>query len=525
MKSKSWILAEIIAITAILGLAAFLRLANVGDNPGFYSDEGTAINIAQNLMQGKVQYLAIGQSTLLEAKLPPFSLILAGVFDIWGAGIETLRTFTGLLGVLSIFLLYLALRTTQKKGTALALLSAFLLAIYPKAILYNRLGFSYNLLTPLLLLSFWGLLKYLDNRRPAWLVLAALALGLGCASDLLAISFIPIFVLVVSTRSWRALLWSLGLVALPFAVYTGVMLASVPQAFLFDLGFTLTRTSSVPFIAQVPLAFLNFAYVLQWDGWVLPAVVGMFLLKPQRLRYLVLLFYLLAFLLVGGKLGLVGTGYYYASPLFPYAAVGIAGLILAGTPFILRVVRSGLEDLFQRWRWQTSRAFAMRLRVGLVALVSALALFLVVVAPLLFTVYQMTTQVYQGLQTSIDWALVDPGGARQVAAFVNQRVNPGDLVIASPATAWMFDANVTDFQQAVAAKGIATVHFPGDIPPDRFVFPVDEQGARFVVIDRIWTNWGAIQMPAVKDLIAEVEHWPAVFTDGEYIVYENPGNG
>jgi hypothetical protein len=137
----------------------------------------------------------------------------------------------------------------------------------------------------------------------------------------------------------------------------------------------------------------------------------------------------------------------------------------------------------------------------------------------------MTRQVYQGFDTAIAWVLIDPAGARQVADFVNQSVRPTDLVIASPATAWMFHANVTDFQQVVAAKGIATMHFPDNIPADRFAFPVDEKGARYVVFDRIWFNWAALNMPAVKDLMDEIAQWPAVFKVGEYTVYANPALG
>jgi 4-amino-4-deoxy-L-arabinose transferase-like glycosyltransferase len=517
---------EALAVLGILALAAFLRLARVGDNPGWFSDEGTAINIAQNLMQGKVQYLAINQSTLLEAKLPLFSLILAGLFKVWGAGIVTLRTFTGILGVLSVGLLYGVLRVMRKEGgEALALLSAFLLAIYPKAILYNRLGYSYNLVTPLILLTFGGLWQYLGTRKNGWLAFAALALGIAAAGDLVAVSVVPVFILIVSARSWRALLWSLPLIALPFAIYAAVMLVTAPQAFTFDLVFTLTRVGGVPLIAQFPMAAVNFAAVADFDGWFLPAIIGMFLIRSRRLKRLVLLFYLLTFVMVGGKVVLPGIGYYYISPFLPFIAIGIASLILYVTPRLVAFVRAGLTDLYRQWGWVPVKKPGVQLTSGVTTLLTMLALFMMVISPVLFTIYQMTRQVYEGFDTAIAPLLIDPGGARQVADFVNQSVQPTDLVIASPAIAWMFHANVTDFQQVVAAKGIATIHFPDNIPPDRFAFPVDEKGARYVVFDRIWYNWAALNMPAVKELMDEIEQWPAVLKIGEYTVYANPALG
>jgi hypothetical protein len=57
------------ALCAILGLAAYLRLANLPDNPGWFTDEGTHLNIAQHLAQGEVRYFALNQSTLLAAGL------------------------------------------------------------------------------------------------------------------------------------------------------------------------------------------------------------------------------------------------------------------------------------------------------------------------------------------------------------------------------------------------------------------------------------------------------------------------
>lgn len=42
----------------ILGLAAYLRLAYVGHNPGWYTDEATHLLIGQQLLNGRSQYFA-----------------------------------------------------------------------------------------------------------------------------------------------------------------------------------------------------------------------------------------------------------------------------------------------------------------------------------------------------------------------------------------------------------------------------------------------------------------------------------
>ena len=530
---------EVISLFLILALSAYLRLYRIGDNPGFNSDEGTAINIAYNLMQGKVQYLAINQSTLLFAKLPLFSLALAGLFKIFGPGIETLRVFTALLGVLSVALLYGVLRFTFQGEklihllspgpgvsripiSALPLLSAFFMAIYPQAILYNRIGISYNLLTPLILLTFGGLAKYLENEKPGWLILAALALGIGTTNELIAFSFLPAFVIIVSSRSLKAAIWSLCFFALPFFIYTVVMLVTVPQAFIFDLAFTMTRVGSIPLLGQLPVAALDFAAVAHWDAWALLAVIGMLVMGSSRIGRMVVLFYLLTFIMIGGKTIVVGLGYYYISPIFPFVATGIAGLVIFLTQRVFVVFSTGIVDLYHRLGWKPENPMMVKLTNFLVVILICLALFIFVLSPYLVSMAQMVTQASQGIQTSNNWAMVDPNGARQVAAYINRKVHPGDLVIASPAIAWMFHTDVTDFQQVVAAKGIATIHLPSNIPANRFAFSVDEKKARFVVIDRIWRNWASVEMPAVKDLMEEVEKWRVVFSLGEFTVYENP---
>jgi 4-amino-4-deoxy-L-arabinose transferase-like glycosyltransferase len=131
MKRGTW--AEIAALLFILALAAYLRLANNADNPGWYSDEGTHLDIAQNLAHGRIQYLAINQSTLLFSKLPLFEMLLAGLLRAKGGGIGALRTLTGVLGVISVGTLYLVVRRIKKEST-LALLSSLMLTIYPQAV-------------------------------------------------------------------------------------------------------------------------------------------------------------------------------------------------------------------------------------------------------------------------------------------------------------------------------------------------------------------------------------------------------
>src|ERR1051325_11007489 len=103
---------EILLLVIILILAAYLRLTNVLENPGWYTDETTHIDIANHRLVGETQYMLIKDSTLMFGRLPLFHILLATYFQLSSNPdhMLALRTFTGLLGVLSVALLYAAVR-------------------------------------------------------------------------------------------------------------------------------------------------------------------------------------------------------------------------------------------------------------------------------------------------------------------------------------------------------------------------------------------------------------------------------
>lgn len=505
--------AEIAALFLILALAAYLRLANNADNPGWYSDEGTHLDIAQHLVRGRTQYLAINQSTLLFSKLPLFELLLAGLLHAKGGGIGTLRTLTGVLGAISVGTLYLVVRRI-KKEPSLALLSALMLAIYPQAILYSRFGLSYNLLTPLVLLAFLGLWEYLGAMRRNWLALAALAIGMGGVSDLWMFSLVAPMVLVISMRRWRDLLWSIPLLLLPFSLYTVVMLINAPQAFLFDLGFTTSRFSTLSPAAQLTTLAFNYAILVSQDHWIALAIVGMFLLRPVRLQRLSLLMFLSPILILGRTVALFNLSFYYMTPLLPFVGLGMAAVIRRGVPHVARALQGALLSLFENWGWSPGRFLSIGVN---------LILFAVVISPFLTSVVWSARQTRDGFSTEIDPFLINPDDARQAAGFVKSQTGADDVIIASPALAWLLRANVADFQMTVAATGQETPHLPADIPADRFAFDPDHRSARFVVADNLWRNWGVWNVVDVSDIVRQVKQtWSLAFKAGEIEVYCNP---
>jgi hypothetical protein len=501
---------EVIALAAILILAAYLRLANIAANPGWYTDEGTHIDIARHLLRGQIQYLAINQSTLLFAKLPLFDLLLAGLLRLGVDGMLALRTLTGGLNVVSVVLLYVLARRADR---TLALASALMLAIYPQAILYSRFGFSYNLLTPLVLLVCLGLWGYLDSARWQWLALSFLSIGIGAVSDLWMLVLAVPALLVVSLRRRRNVVWGFPLLALPLVLCVAVMLLRAPQAFWFDLRYTVSRLSAPSLAEQIASLGANSMMLLTQDIWMAPALIGLMMLRPARFQRLGLLMFLFPLAALGRSVALFSLSAYYTIPLLPFVALGMASLVWNGVPRLLRIARESLTAVLSRWL--PNRSYP----AGALTIIAGLSL-LLIMFPLWTGLMGTLKSVQGGFATPIDPFLVNTGDARKVADFVNAHTTPDDIVIASPTIAWLIDAQAADFQMAIAATGQATPHLPANIPADRFAFDPHFDRARYVVVDNLWRNWGIIHVPGLSKALDDLATHEPVFTAGEIAVYE-----
>jgi hypothetical protein len=309
--------------------------------------------------------------------------------------------------------------------------------------------------------------------------------------------------------------------ALPFGVYVAVMLTRAPEAFRFDMQFTLSRLGVIALHDQLPNVALNYTVLISQDFWMLAGVIGLFALRPARLQRLSLLLLLLPLVLLGRTAALYSLSFYYMIALLPLVALGAAALVRAGSLYVFCVVLEAVESVFARnlSRWTRQAVFLQR---ALPMIGGGLTVLLVVVSPLLTSTALMVNQINTYWNTAIEPFLVNGEDARQVAAYVNARTGPGDVVIGSPPVAWLFEGHAADFQMAVAATGEGTVHFPPDVPADRFAFDPRYTGARFVVVDNLWRNWGAVHIPGVLRMLREVETWPLAFEAGAIQVYLNP---
>ena len=522
---------EGLLLAMIVAFAAYLRLANLRDNPGWYTDEATHLEIARHAAEGRTQYMAFNQTTLLVARMPVFPWLISRImllFDLRGAeSILAARTLSALLNTLTVVLLYAVVRTATRRephGPALALVAAALFATSKAAIVFSRIAFSYNLMAALVLFMAWGLWLYLESSRRRWLALAACAIGVSIGSDLLALNLLVPFVIVALSRRPRDLLWGVPLALVPFGIYAAYYLLTVPDAFLYDLRFTLGRMGAGSFIMQIPNVLVNFvAFVMLLDFWLLPGVVGLFALRPPRFQRLSLLVCWLFIIALQRSIGLSYLSFYYFIPVLPLLVLGTAALIVRGAPVLTATVSDGLRAMFRSWRWWPQGRRWRWLEKRAVSIGTMLVVYMVAVHPFLFFSIVTSYEVTSELETEIDAVLLDPDDARAVAQVANDLTSPDDVLIVSPTMGWLLDAHVADFQMAVTVLGQKTEHLPGDIPANRYLFDARYTTANYVIVDNLWRNWAADNMEEVGAMMEDVEtNWPVVFTAGEITLYRNP---
>jgi 4-amino-4-deoxy-L-arabinose transferase-like glycosyltransferase len=505
-----------VALALILALGMCLRFQELRSVPGWASDEGSNIDIADRLAQGGLGYLAIGRSSFINGHPHLFYLVLGGLYRLVDFDLVWARGLTAVYGVVTIVLLYLV--TDRMFNRATALLAALIFAVYPRAVLYNRMAFTYNQLQPLYVMVLYLLWRYLESGGRRWLVYASLCVAAALVTDLTATSLLVVLLLLVLVREPKQVLWALPLsLSLP-AVWGLAMWSLGGQAFLDDLAFTLSRVGGNP-LEQIVRVVLLYPAALEGDVWLFAGAVGLFLVRRRRPRVLALGLFFGSLLLTVRAGAASGIASYLLIPLFPLAALGVAHLTVRVVPHLLREFESDLEAGLKGqapWRRRPEGWRALR------TLVVGVAVFLIVLTPLVAAIAEGLFLDYATTAVHLAGTLADPAEAEKAAHWVNAASGPDSVVLASPNVLWLLEAQGADFQQAVAIKGLETQHYPAVLSRDRFSFDCSLENADYVIIDPLWRGWASRMMPEVARMVAEVETWPVADAAGDFEVYRNP---
>ncbi len=497
----------------VLLVASYLRLMGVGEYPGWHTDEGTIVELAQHMSRGQVQYLGISRSFLFAGRMPGPIVLLALAIKTLGASILTLRLLVAFLTIISALLMYWAMWIISK-DLWWTFSVALMYAILPRIVFYQRLGFSYHLGGALAIVGAALLWLYWDGGRKRYLVASAAVLGLGIASDLALLAFlIPVLVLAFLKRR-PDVIWAGLAMMIPVGACVAWMCVS-GNASWYEWQFVWSRvTFSLPM--QIAALVVNFVSLWISDPWWGSAWIGLLFIPDRRQRAFLAAFWGLAWLGTARSVIVTGLGYYHQIPVFPLWAIGVGSLLRFGLPHAEKRIRAALVTLIEGVGDGKSAGWLVK---RLPMLGTAMVLF-ALLSPLMTGIMRVPGVA---VALPIEKVLLDASDAQSTIAYVNQRVRRCDLVVASPTLAWAIDSRVTGFQVSQAYLHHHTAYFPADMPHERFAYNADYHTALYAVIDPVWRNWGVSNIPAVREMTTEIQsRWHLEKRIGEVAIYRNP---
>ncbi len=517
---QRWGLLGAAAIILLLSIA--LHLIHLAQTPGWDSDEGYNLDIAWNLLHGRLRMFALTSAFVQHP--PLFYLILALAIRLFGYSMLTLRA----LAVFYSLLTTLALLVLGRRmfGPGPALWGALAFTIAPLALENTRWGYTYSQLMLIAFLGVYACWRYLDTLEYRWLLAASVLGALAVLSDYEGV-FLPLLVILIAWRARPRHLWTAAGIGLGLPLLGALaLLAATPSTFLSDLLATAERAGGGNPIVQALNVIVNFQQLLLLDPWVMLGLVGLWFIRDARLRGLV--FAALALMLIAIlKVRDLNPYFHSGVPLLPWFGLGAGLAIDRGITTLYAWLNSWWDGLFGRlssgWQWLS------RLKRFSVALI----LFLALISPLGITIAVDGVDVANGLHTSVDTSLAThPADAQRAASYVLAHAHAGDVVLCSPQVAWMLDDPedssghetgilATEPLQSVAYTGQGIAFYPANLTPGRFAFNPTAANARFAIVDNFWRALAAPdQAPQVKPLLTLVESWPKVYQVGEYTIYE-----
>ncbi len=208
-----------LALVAIILLAAYLRLGNLGLTEFKLDEAHVCSKAADFLASGRPPLVGIGSS--VGAANPPLFIYLTAVPVSLSKNPAVIAGFIALLNVGAVLGCYLL--TREYFGDKAALIATLLFAVSPWAVFYSRKIWAQDLLPPFVGLFFAAVFSTLVKRRPRQLILVFLWLACLIQLHLSALALIPLvalFLLVFRSRiRLIPLLIGLLVFALVFAPY------------------------------------------------------------------------------------------------------------------------------------------------------------------------------------------------------------------------------------------------------------------------------------------------------------------
>lgn len=201
---KNWIKNnrfEFIALVLILVLALFLRVFRIDEFLTFLGDEGRDVRIVRDLIT-KGNLVFIGPQTSIGNMYlgPLYYYLIAPSLAVFNLNPVGPALFVALLGTLTVFLTYFFGK--QWFGAVSGLISAFLFAISPVAIIYSRSSWNPNPMPLFALLAVVFMAKIKETNKLHYLIYSAISLAFALQMHYLGLLLIPVLFVIYLQNYW-----------------------------------------------------------------------------------------------------------------------------------------------------------------------------------------------------------------------------------------------------------------------------------------------------------------------------------
>lgn len=200
----------IVILVLILVLALFLRIWRISELPIFYGDEidqyfHTVMirNYNPFLYVLKIPFL-IGVVTG-----PTIAYMLMISTYLFGESVFAIRLPSVIIGSASVILIYFFTKDFYDKKTAI--LSSFILAVFPGHVFMSRQAFEHILIPFFMLTALYSLVKFCKKEDKKYLYLFALSCGLGMTSRLTFAFFLVPLALTIGMKLFKIKLTGYGI--------------------------------------------------------------------------------------------------------------------------------------------------------------------------------------------------------------------------------------------------------------------------------------------------------------------------
>ncbi len=263
---------------------------------------------------------------------PPFFGLVAGSYalingakDMFDVNIPTIRGLALILGVLSIFILYIF--AAEVYGYKIGLLSSFIYATVPTIVIGSRLVQNENFFIPFFLLSLYLTLKFIKTKKSIFRTLAAVICGLLALSKVpWLVAGLSIFLIFLFLKRYKDAFKFTAIVIAIFSLYFLYGIYFDSKLFFELLGFQLQRYDLAfnSFFALFTSPYLVDRFLI--DGWIYFGWFAIFLLflKDFKKNYFILLPFLTYFFLFVFAIPNEPQHGWYRYPFYPFLIISIA---------------------------------------------------------------------------------------------------------------------------------------------------------------------------------------------------------